>query len=112
MAGSTTKPKHNHIRLRGVGLQQYRKSHCALQGGPKRCSPAFVRNQHRQNGLTTTRMTIPIINKVGTSLMNLENRGLRCLGSAAKSFTQREKKPCMPDSSTTNSNFVCNHGAE
>jgi hypothetical protein len=31
-AGSTKKPKRNHIRLRGVGSTQYRKSVSFLQG--------------------------------------------------------------------------------
>jgi len=36
MAGSVMKPKHNHIRLRGVGPQQYRKSNSAPQGDADR----------------------------------------------------------------------------
>src|SRR6266852_9482284 len=32
-AGSTRKPGRNHIRLRGVGFQQYRKSAGFAQGG-------------------------------------------------------------------------------
>src|SRR5437016_7706555 len=33
-AGSTEKPERNHIRLRGVGLHQYRKSADFPQAGP------------------------------------------------------------------------------
>jgi hypothetical protein len=32
-AGSTTKPDRDHIRLLGVGYQQYRKLNAFVQGG-------------------------------------------------------------------------------
>src|SRR5882757_4745219 len=63
-AGSTRKPERDHIRLRGVGFRQYRKSSGFPQGGVARgyAKPPC------QNGFTTTRITIPTIKIVGTSL--------------------------------------------
>src|ERR1700730_14781075 len=60
-AGSTRKPERNHIRLRGGGFHQYRKSPGLPQGGLR---PA-VGSSLRQNGFTTTRITMPIIKMVG-----------------------------------------------
>src|ERR1700720_2132568 len=65
-AGSTKKPERNHIRLRGVGFQQYRKSVGFLQAGLR--LELSTANAH-QNGFTTTKSTIPIIKMVGTSLI-------------------------------------------
>jgi hypothetical protein len=64
-AGSTRKPGHDHIRLRGVGYRQYRKSVRFSQGGFDYPLTMAI----RQNGFTTTRITIPIIKIVGTSLI-------------------------------------------
>lgn len=57
----------NHIRLRGVGWNEYRKSAAAAQDG----ASDAARGNPRQNGLTITMMTIPIIRIVGTSLIIL-----------------------------------------
>jgi hypothetical protein len=65
-AGSTKKPERNHIRLRGVGFQQYRKSVRFPQGGIR---ARDVNGGRDQNGFTTTIITIPIIKMVGTSLI-------------------------------------------
>lgn len=56
----------NHIRLRGVGWNEYRKSVAATQDG---VNDGSCRNP-RQNGLTITMITMPIISNVGTSFMN------------------------------------------
>ena len=52
----------NHIRLRGVGFHYYRKSAGFPQGGE---GPVVF----PQKGFTTTKITIPIIKIVGTSLI-------------------------------------------
>ena len=65
-AGSTKKPERDHIRLGGVGFHQYRKSPAIPQAGARPEVP-YIRPP--QNGFTTTRMTIPIIRIVGTSLI-------------------------------------------
>src|SRR3954462_12551847 len=65
-AGSTRKPERDHIRLRGVGFQQYRKSAEVSQAALK---PGLLTAGPGQNGLTITRTTIPIISTVGTSLI-------------------------------------------
>ncbi len=60
------KPERNHIRLRGVGFQQYRKSVGFPQAG---LAPELLMPSLHQSGFTTTRITIPIIMIVGNSLI-------------------------------------------
>lgn len=57
----------NHIRLRGVGWNEYRKSVALAQDGARAAS----RGNPHQNGLTITMITIPIIKTVGISLIIL-----------------------------------------
>ena len=60
------KPERNHIRLRGVGFQQYRKSVGFPQAG---LALELLMPSLHQNGFTTTKITIPIIMIVGNSLI-------------------------------------------
>src|SRR3979490_623503 len=48
-AGSTRKPERNHIRLRGGGFLQYRKSAGPSQAGPGRTSASSERFHHYQD---------------------------------------------------------------
>lgn len=57
----------NHIRLRGVGWNEYRKSVALAQD----VASSRPRENLRQNGLTITMMTIPIMRTVGISLIIL-----------------------------------------
>ena len=57
----------NHIRLRGVGWNEYRKSAASAQDGAREGS----RGNPHQNGLTITMITMPTIRIVGTSLIIL-----------------------------------------
>jgi hypothetical protein len=69
-AGSTKRPERDHIRLRGVGFAQYRKSPGIPQAGARPEVPCI---HPPQNGFTTTRMTMPIMRTVGTSLITRYN---------------------------------------
>jgi hypothetical protein len=59
-------PERNDIRLRGVGFAQYRKSAGIPQAASALDGLAAL---NLQNGLTITKITIPIIRTVGTSLI-------------------------------------------
>src|SRR3954447_14128562 len=83
-AGSTRKPERNHIRLRGVGSQQYRKSPRLSQAGTSvraYSSERFYDHQDHDANHQNRRHLID----------NAVEFWLLVLRSAAKSFTHLEK---------------------
>lgn len=76
-------PELDGIRLRSEGFDKYTEKQVNPQGRP----PERCKIGRRQNGLTTTRITIRIMRTVGTSLRILKNFCDLRRRSAAKSFT-------------------------